>query len=435
MILLAIDKHFPRIAQARRHLKDLKRAFINAALVYASSITSLLLAYIISHRAGPHALATFLSGLVISSFLIPLGNLGSDRVFAAKCRMLDGRRSRAALHHSNLVRRIIGTAVGVVLGGVYALFSGGRTDDMVALFIVAAWASLQGLYPSAWYDVRKRVKLHNYIVLAERLISLLTVVAILELRSGPSSATVMWAASLLVLRGGSIFVQFYLVYPRERPSRISDAMTTGANWGGSLILTITAISNASVAYGGMLILKENASVHTFNAYAIVFQLLGIVNILQSQVLRLSVPEIARTVATDRIYMKKVVIGARKMILSSGFLVLICWLLTPLVLALLGSDTAALPPTTYFYLYLWVTIYGCGLVVSQYMANDILIKGYAIVSMCGGIITFSMGSVAVPEFGPAASAAILLIVHSSMIGCYIWLIHKYNRSTQGHQVSA
>ena len=52
-------------ARYRLHLLQIYSAFLNAGLVYASSIASLILTYEISHRAGPSALAAYLSSLII----------------------------------------------------------------------------------------------------------------------------------------------------------------------------------------------------------------------------------------------------------------------------------------------------------------------------------------------------------------------------------
>ena len=353
-----------------------------------------------------------------------MGNLGSDRLFAAQCRKLIGPSARAAIHYSNFTRRILGAAIAVILGCLYALYSSSSTDDAWAVCILGAWASLQGLYPSAWYDVRKRVRLHNYILLAERWFSVAAVVLILELSPAPKSESLIWATALLIVRCASIFIQYILVYPRKGLSR-GGASPVEVQWGGSLILVITSISNAGVAYGGMLVLKESASIYTFNAYAIVFQLLGIVNILQAQMLRVMVPGIARSASRSALSAGMLIDHSKRVLASSLVLILVCLFITPYALDILGSDRKHLPTVTYIVLYAWVLIYGVGLVVSQYMATDDLVKRYAVVSLCGGGLTLALAVLAVPRSGPVASATILLAVHSGMIVIYLWLI--FNQS--------
>jgi O-antigen/teichoic acid export membrane protein len=364
----------------------------------------------------------YITSLAVGAFLGPLCTLGSDRVFVSAHRnaRLSGKRS---IHFPNLILRFIGTILSIVLALAYCAISERNLSGAFALLTLCIWSNLTGLYPNAWYDLLKKAHIQNYVQVTERMLSIGFVAVILKHPSVEFSTNLEWSIILLLVRIVSIIVQYKLIFPRSAKLWFHWYLLK-EDIGISGPFTIVAVANAIVAYGNILVLRETLSPIAYNSYGILFQMLNVIIIYQSQSIRYMIRGIAKNFKSHR-SSRLLKSDLMKMFASSVILSAFAFSITPFVLNTAGGNSESLPDLTYVFLYCWVALLGAGQIITQYIASGSSFRVYAITSVTGAFATYAGGILLIPGYGVVAAAGILLVVHGLMITSNtIFLLRRY-----------
>lgn len=405
-----------------RQLLKYKIVAWSAGLNYIGSALTFVMTILIARNASLQFSGYYITSLAVGAFLGPLCTLGSDRVFVSAHRSarLAGQRS---IHFQNLFMRFIGTLLSISLALAYCAISERSLANIFALLALCIWSNLTGLYPNAWYDLLKKAHIQNYIQVAERILSIGFIALILKHPNVGFRANMNWVLALLFARIASIIVQYRIVFPRSAKIAFHPHLLK-QNIGINAPFTVVAVANSIVAYGNILVLRETLSPIAYNSYGILFQMLNVIIIYQSQSIRYMIRGIAKNLRSYTLY-RHLKFDLAKMFASSVILSAIAFSLTPFVLNAAGGDWESLPGFTYVFLYGWVALLGAGQIITQYIASGSSFRVYVITSVAGAFATYASGILLIPRYGVVAAAGILLVVHGLMITSNtIFLLRRY-----------
>lgn len=394
----------------------------SAGLNYIASALTFVMTILIARNASLQFSGYYITSLAVGAFLGPLCTLGSDRVFVSAHRSarLAGNRS---IHFPNLVMRFIGTLLSISLAFAYCAISENTWANTFALLALCIWSNLTGLYPNAWYDLLKKAHIQNYIQVTERILSIGLVFLILKHPNLEFRANMNWVIVLLFTRIASIVLQYKIVFPKSAKICFHRHLFK-QNIGINAPFTVVAVANSVVAYGNILVLRETLSPIAYNSYGILFQMLNVIIIFQSQSVRYMIRGIAKNFQAYKLY-RHLKLDLVKMFASSVILSAVAFLVTPFVLNAAGGHSESLPGLTYVFLYGWVALLGAGQIVTQYIASGSSFRVYVITSVAGAFATYMSGILLIPRYGVVAAAGILLVVHGLMITSNtIFLLRRY-----------
>lgn len=390
--------------------------FRNVVVSYASSFLGFLTIAFSANLLGADEFSWVALGVAAGAFGAPLINLGSDWVFVREATRVADQSDVERMVLDSLGTRLAVLGLLLIPTVVLGVFWNGALLDEIALLAIFWWASLQGLYPAPWYDFKNDTFQQNQLILCER-VTVIVGLGVLALAPAGLHKAATLGCLLLFSRSISIVAQVALWWRRYAQSSFRIRLKWPKNGSSSIsyVVAAAALSNGLLTYGNQLLIGRYPVKAEIAAYGLAFQVIGLIFLFQGQLTRL----VSRKVAEASLVRERIlrVVQQNALVLGAGSAVLAgaCWVIISFLPMFLTDPRFSAMADFAPMLCIWIVIVGCGQSVTQMLLALGQDNYYLAIAMMGGIIAISIGWILVPVHGGRAAAAILLGVHSTMIG--------------------
>jgi len=387
----------------------------------------------LANRLGSEGYGVLSYCLVVGGICATLVGFASDKTLV---RDLIQARDRNAVFTASLVQRSV-AALLVTSGclGIAAWSSADEPTRTWAILLGAVWGTLMGLLPTAWLDARQEMRLSAALTLLERVVFAVLLIGLL---SRPGLAQPILTA-LLCLAGSRLFgfvTQWGHTAESFRPEMRTGALRTDliALTQGNAPVLGAAVASLMLTHVNQLFLEHQDGATGLAYYAIAFQLISLVTILQGQVLRFLTPRIAEITrpGTPSREMRRDLI---RFSVGSGLITLMLavplLILAPWGLSLCFRPEYQAASTPLRILCVWAVLYGPALIVNQFLLCLRLTRAYLAVTVAGGGMALFLGQVLVPRLGASGVALSLLCSHAASMIAQGVLVARGIRSLEPH----
>lgn len=383
----------------------------NLSISYTNSFLSFLVFLLLARQLGALEYALVAIGIAIGGFIVPLMDLGSSRTFIRDAVLAKDSAEIEQMVLASFGMRLLVATLLVLPLFVFSLFYTNDLERAISVLMIALWMGLLGLYPTSWFDYLHETARQNLFAMGERIASLGLVVGFMLVPTY-GHATVILAFVLFLTRAASIVVQVGAWWKNNARSRFR------LQWrwprkrisGVSLYFTVALIFNAFFVYGNQLILGKYADAAELSAYSMAFQLVSLVLLFQSMVIRLFNRSISEVCRSQGGIIRHVLYHGTLLAGISALLALAVWIVSGYGPALLSDSRFDQMIDFMPLLCTWIVIVGGGQVVTQYLLETKQERFYLGTSIVGGILAILLGALFVPRLGAYAVSSILIAIH-------------------------
>lgn len=326
---------------------------------------------------------------------------------------------RPAMMTASVALRL--TMAAAVIGCVtaWALTSPSMGAKKWPVILCGVWGALLSLSPRAWLDCQYKMHVNAAISFAEKCIYAISVFVLVTTGFAGNGATAA-AACLCAARLVSLASEWTYAARTFQPTTggvLKENIRFLVEQNG-LILG-AAVANLMMTHANQLVLEHQQGAKRLAYYAIAYQIILLVQLLQSQVVRLVAPNVAGLTA----------VGApgaetQKRLLRYIFYSLIVTIavVTPLAVLAPWIIGAVLPENfdasvaPLRILCLRALVFGPSLVINQFLLGFRLRRAYFLITLVSGTMALLLGQALLPPYGPSGVAAALAIAH----GCSMLL---------------
>ena len=393
----------------------MNKLIANITITYAASGLGFVVLILLARLLGAVQFAWVALGLALGGLIMPLASLGSQRIFVRDAISLKDTKLVGHMADRSfgmqLTTAVLVTLLVVAGGSFYAE----RLEEVVALCGFSMWVGLQGLYPTGWFDYLNETRMQNTIVLTERLAAIFFVALVYFVVEEGRIYAAFIGVVLLLTRVVSITYQVrkWKKIGGDANSKIYFKWPSSSAGGVNFRIAFTLLANSMVSYGNQVLLADTNALE-LSAYSLSFQIITLIFLFQTLIIRLKNRKIAEVVAIG-IGIRRAFFGhACVLALGSAVLGCIVFVITAYLPVVLGDDRYSLMSEFIPVLWVWIVVAGVGQAVTQYLLEMRQEGFYTVTGICGGILAFSTGCMFVPENGAIAVAVILLLVHGTMI---------------------
>jgi O-antigen/teichoic acid export membrane protein len=389
-----------------------RKAAVDYGVSYASSLLGFLITLLVARILGAEEFAWVAAGNALGGFIAPLTMMGSELAFARDAVTLSERSAVQAMIENTFNMRVTVMLGVFVLLAIGAPFFTPTLSDSIATVLLASWAGMQGLSTAAWFDNVGLTTLHNRIVLGERIVAIALIFGMLLLPVQAHTA-LLAGTTLFLTRALFVVVQV----------RRWIAVSTGAAFrvrlkipqrhvGNNLRVTAAALSTGLFLYGNQLLLGNDRI--ELASYGVAFQVMGAIFVFQGQSARMLSRNIAETcnhgAGIARSLMRDVLLVA----CVSALLSAAAFVLIQVLPGLLSDPKYEAATRVAPLLCAWVVIAGAAMVIVRYLVALHEESFYLALTVTCGIGAVILGWLIVPTYGGRAVAAILIVVHMSIV---------------------
>ena len=362
----------------------------------------------LANRLGGEGFGTVSYCIVLGGICAAIAGFASEKTLV---RDLVQSNQRNAVFTASIVQRC---AVALLMIAASLALAWWTVEQDVyraaAIVLGAVWGALLALMPTAWLDVRQQMGVSAAVMLGERLLFAFLAVMTLVLCSD------FWLPVVVILcmvtaRLLAFPVHWLLAARSFRPTTRNLTANIRNLTRENILVLGGALSALMLTHVNQIVLGHQSGAAHLGYYAIAFQFVSLVTLVQAQVLRLVTPRIAElthyvTGATRR----AMIVYCLRSFLLTLLLVLPLMLLTPWLLATCFRaeyQAAAVPLRV---LCVWVILYGPALIVNQFLLCLHLNRAYLLLTMISGTLALLLGQLFIPRFGATGVALALLCSH-------------------------
>lgn len=379
-----------------------------SALNYAQAGVGFAINFYLAWRLGAATYGVVSYGIVAGTIIYTIANFGAERTLVRD--LVQRADDRRILTASILLRTGLGLSILLLLLAV--LPRAIENAEKVRVVVVSAAASLfWASAPVAWFDARYQMHRHAAIVLAERVLYGLLVAVFLTDGGAGSALQVM--VYLLLTRAVSTLVQLMIVGRSEGFE--AEDLPGNIRWlvKGNALIVLAALANLLISHWNQLVLEHELSSADLGYYALAFQIVSVVTLLQNQVLRIFFPRIAALTSEGANPAAARKALPRYAVFSAALSVVIVvpvFLAAPKLIDVAYPDDfrASLDPLRY--LCLWVVFNGGARVVNAFLINLRLDRAFFLCAIGAGVTAVILGRPLITAFGASGVALALLISH-------------------------
>jgi O-antigen/teichoic acid export membrane protein len=391
---------------------DTRLALSFSALHYLQSALSLVVSVFLARILGKEGYGHYVYGFLFFNILSTVIHYGQDKTLVRDLVHRGAPNSTFWAGTRVMLIMCLLTFVGILIW-VFVKEHDADTRLVVVIFTLAGF--LGGLSPLAWFDYHKQMNRQSLIAVGERVVFFILVVGICYWMFGVTSALLAAGSYLIARIIASLFEWYYvrrtIGQPEEPIQPLVRAIFRDNTW-----VFLAVLGNLMMTQFNQLILKERTSVSELALYGVSLQIVQVIRLLQRQLLRLNLRGIAESTfaLTGRRLLKSLL---RRTITSFGatlLLVLPLLLFSKSVLLLLFGASFVEAAPTLRVLLVWISIYGVGLIVNQYLLGLNLQRVFFINTLFFGILAVALSVYWAPEYGSLGTAWALLLSHSGSI---------------------
>ncbi len=400
-----------------------KIALLLVVFNYAQAGISFLVNFWLARKLGAAEYGVLGYGLLVGQICTIVIGFSSERTLV---RDLVQSSDRNAMLSASLVLRGLMALLVVGYCVVWALVSDTLDDKAIPMLLCSCWGAFSALTSRGWLDSQYQMHIHAAVQLAERACYAVCVV-VLVIYAFEGHYSIVAAACLLIARFASLLVEwgFALRTFRPRLTLVRENLKFLVQQ-NSLILA-AAIANLFMTHANQLQLERYFGTSELAAYQIAWQVILMVQLFQSQMVRLLAPRTAELtdVANSSGAIRGVLLRYMGYMLAASALLLVPVVVVApwIIAAVLSEEYLAAVPILRI-LAVWALLYGPGLVLNQFLLGLRLQKTYFVIVILAGAAALGLGQLFVPTYGANSVAWVLLGCHScSMIAQFVLVFRK------------
>lgn len=371
-------------------------------------------------------------GLVVGGICTILVGFSSERTLVRD--LIQGSDRHAMLTASIVLRAAMAC---LVVGGcgVWAITSESLGSKADLVILCSLWGASMALTPRAWLDCHYRMHIHAAITFFEKCAYAVCVVLLVSY-GFQSDHAIVAASCLLFARCLGLAWEWFYVARTFKPK--SQGIFKNIRFliqQNSFILG-AAVGNLLMTHANQILLEHERGSSQLAYYSIAIQIIMMMQIFQSQMVRLLAPHIAeltRPGASVRLMRSSLGRYVVYMLAVSAALILPIVVLAPWAIQLtLSEDYLAAVPVLRI-LCCWSLIYGPALAINQFLLGLRLQKYFFVITMLAGGSAIILGQKLVPIYGMNGVASVLLVTHSFSISAQLILVWLESRRLESSEI--
>lgn len=403
-----------------------------SSLNYLQSFLSFGASILLARTIGKELYGNYALGLIFFNILSTINQFGSEKTLVRDLVQNDEPKSvLKAATYINLAVSVL-TLSGV---GIWLFFQNMASENtaIVALFAIAG--TCLGLSPIAWFDYQGRIHRQALLFALEKLLFFSAVCFILFV--GKSGDLALQAAAAFFLCRLTIAVPEWLFVFRnfsgtsKKTNFYIKKLLFNNFW-----IWLAVIGNLLMTQANQLILRSASDTSQLASYAIAFQLIMLVRLLQRQLMRLMAPSIAEltnTVLENAKYVRKKMHRYYSLAAAVTIvLILPLFVLAPFLITTVAGNQYTDSIPIFQVLLVWISLFGVGLINNQFLIGFGLNRSYLLVTMTFGLLSLGLAFILIPKFGGVGAAMSLLLSHFGSIITQIAVVERFiQKSIRGN----
>lgn len=400
-------------------------------LNYLQAAISFLTSIFLGRLLGSELFGYYAYGLIFHSLLFILVQYGQDKTLVRD--LVQDEDKDAVLISASLIKS--GLSLLAISGiGLWAIFWANMEWQKFAIVMLCTLAGcLYGISPKAWFDIRGRIQEHALYMFLDKLVLFLGTLILLYFYR---TDLIIVHVSIVLLCGRLLLTGLEWRYVYKTVKRqiirrlwpVTRLLLLRNSW-----VWVAAIGNLMMTNANQVILESKLGLKDLGNFGLALQLISLVQLLQSQVMRLAAPGIAGIAKNGTAK------GIRKQLikhslltfsLGLGILIPVYFIMPPFIRYFMGeSYMEAIPVFRIFCI--WSLVYGQALICDQYLLGLHLQRYYFYISLSFGLLSIGLAYVFIDKFGASGAVLSLLSAHGgSLVVQFILIfiqIRKNDRS--------
>lgn len=377
---------------------------------------------ILASQLGKEQYGYYSYGMIFFSSISALGAFGMDKTLVRDL-VQENSLKLQTLTSSTFFKAILSFVLAIgVIGGSLGFEENTTKQIIVSLFSLAA--AIVVISPKAWYDVEGRIHEHALITFFERFIYLLFVLAIIFMTESGTLTYVV--GSFLLLKVITLFVEWNGIGFNIKEEFSKSSFDFGSIYKNNSWIWLAAIGNLIMLQYNQIVLEGKLGVAELATFALAFQMIHFIRILQSQILRLSTPRIAVAAMStnQRVVLKSLLNNSLLVLVGTVLLIVPFYFIIPVIIdKFIGVEYADAIPV-FNVLLVWMLIYGVALINNQFLVSLHLQKSYFVTTLVFGITSIWLSIYFIDKFGAKGAALSLLVAHTGSIFVQIFIVLRY-----------
>jgi O-antigen/teichoic acid export membrane protein len=394
-----------------------------SAMNYLQAGMSFLVSLLLARELGKEQYGLYAYAIVFANTFSILIQFGMEKTLVRDIIQLN---RPAQLIISATVLKGIVSAVLIIPVLIWVWFVGGFSEPKNVVVTLAVLSGmLLGLSPKAWFDASGKIHLNAAMVLIERVFFLFCSISVIYLFKEINNVIVIVVSLLFV--GRIIFISLewgYVLRNIELDFKTLwqdiNYLVYENNW-----VWLAVIGNLLMTQANQIILEGYEGVGELGLYGFAFQLIMLVRLLQSQVLRLTTPSIA-DVTSSKSKNELMYFLVKYCFLSLGLtltLVIPLYFVAPIFIStFIGVEFLGSIPVLNILL-VWTTLYAVALINNQFLLSFRLQKEFFYIAVSFGLLSLILAYILIPKYLALGAALSLLIAHSGSILVQFILVFK------------
>ena len=319
--------------------------------------------------------------------------------------------------------------VGIVISVFWLVFFESYTIIIVVLISVVILSGfLRGMSPVSWFDYKSKQYEHALILTYDRVIFILIVVlGILVLNDLDFIWRLVYISIGLILsRVLSSFLEWKFVFKSSDFVVDYTRKETSLLLKNNVMIWLAALGGLLMSQLNQIILGNKSGVIELGSFALSFQIIMLFRLLQKQVLRTIMPNIAKITKPpyDPVNVKRKLVkySVIVFVISIAMILPVRFILPFIIDVFLGDKYIDVIPISNV-LFIWSVFYGVGLLNNQFLISIRLEKTFFIVTTFFGVASIFIAMYFIELYGGVGAALSLLISHSLSILVQYYIVFR------------
>lgn len=397
-----------------------------SGLGYFQSGLSFIASILLARYLQPEFFGYYSYGIVIANTLLVFMQYGMDKTLVRD--LIHNEEPNLTMSSAGLIWFTIGI-VGIVISVFWLVFFESYTIIIVVLISVVILSGfLRGMSPVSWFDYKSKQYEHALILTYDRVIFILIVVlGILVLNDLDFIWRLVYISIGLILsRVLSSFLEWKFVFKSSDFVVDYTRKETSLLLKNNVMIWLAALGGLLMSQLNQIILGNKSGVIELGSFALSFQIIMLFRLLQKQVLRTIMPNIAKITKPpyDPVNVKRKLVkySVIVFVISIAMILPVRFILPFIIDVFLGDKYIDVIPISNV-LFIWSVFYGVGLLNNQFLISIRLEKTFFIVTTFFGVASIFIAMYFIELYGGVGAALSLLISHSLSILVQYYIVFR------------
>jgi O-antigen/teichoic acid export membrane protein len=388
---------------------------------------SFLVSILLARTLGKEDFGYFSYGLVFANTISTLMQFGTERTLVRDLVQL--KKPDLVLWSAAWIWLVCGSIIIFAVTVWAFLFSGLNYKTALIVSSCSLLGFARGMAPVAWFDYKGKANFQSFILVIDRILFFASATVIIFFLKNEKAIIYISFAQLLC-RIIALGIEWNFVLNTSNHIFKPVFYTIKMLIWNNIWVWLAGIGNLLMTQINQLILNTKFGPKELANYGLAIQIITIIRLLQTQLLRLMAPSIADVTGNN----KNAPQILKKMYRYCGltFILTLCvilplYLLTPYIIQqFIGKDYLTAIPVLNV-LYVWITFYGLALIISQFSLGLLLQRLSFISTSVFGLFSVILADLFVNRYQSVGAALSLLISHFCSVLFLVFMVLKKIRS--------